>query len=156
MAARVGTSATERPTTSCTSTGQARSRSSPPFQTSPRVGSAAVVSLAPDAATRKGQVKPRLVALVQHPIALAVTPDGLAVVDYGGAPGERGKGELRLLSSVGTAAAAGTGPLRSVGRSRLLASGLDRPTGVARLPDGRWAIAETGHTGLTVLSSSRS
>jgi hypothetical protein len=111
---------------------------------------AAVVSLAPDAATRKGQVKPRLVALVQHPIALAVTPDGLAVADYGGAPGERGKGELRLLSGVGTAAAAGPGSLQPFGRSRLLASGLDRPTGVARLPDGRWAIAETGHTGLTV------
>jgi hypothetical protein len=111
---------------------------------------AAVVSLAPDAATRKGQVKPRLVALVQHPIALAVTPDGLAVADYGGAPGERGRGELRLLSGVGTAAAAGPGSLQPFGHSRLLASGLDRPTGVARLPDGRWAIAETGHTWLTV------
>ena len=117
---------------------------------------AAVVSLAPDAATRPGRVKPRLVALVQHPIALAMTPDGLAVADYGGAPGERAKGELRLLSGVGTAATAGPGPLRPVRRSRLLASRLDRPTGVARLPDGRWAIAETGHTGLTVLSSSRS
>jgi hypothetical protein len=37
-------------------------------------------------------VKPKLVALMPHPIALALTPDGLAVVDYGGAPGERGKG----------------------------------------------------------------
>jgi glucose/arabinose dehydrogenase len=117
---------------------------------------AAVVSLAPDAATRKGQLKPRLVALMQHPIALAATPDGLAVADYGGAPGERGKGELRLLSGVGTAAADGPGRQQPVGRSRLLASGLDRPTGLARLPDGRWAIAETGHTELTVLSSSRS
>jgi glucose/arabinose dehydrogenase len=92
---------------------------------------------------------------VQHPIALAMTPDGLAMADYGGAPGERGKGELRLLSGVGTAAADGPGPLQPVRRSRLLASGLDRPTGVARLPDGRWAIAETGHTRLTVLTSSR-
>lgn len=117
---------------------------------------AAVVSLAPDAATRKGQIKPRLVALMQHPIALAATPDGLAVADYGGAPDERGKGELRLLSGVGTAAADGPGRQQPVGRSRLLASGLDRPTGLARLPDGRWAIAETGHTELTVLSSSRS
>jgi hypothetical protein len=116
---------------------------------------AAVVSLAPDAAIRPGQVKPRLVALMQHPIALAMNPDGLAVADYGGAPGERGKGELRLLSGVG-AAADGPGRQQPVGRSRLLASGLDRPTGLARLPDGRWAIAETGHTELTVLSSSRS
>jgi hypothetical protein len=85
-----------------------------------------------------------------------MTPDGLAVADYGGAPGERAKGELRLLSGVGTAATAGPGPLRPVRRGRLLASRLDRPTGVARLPDGRWAIAETGHTGLTVLSGSRS
>jgi hypothetical protein len=117
---------------------------------------AAVVSLTPDAATRPGRVKPRLVALVQHPIALAMTPDGLAVADYGGAPGERAKGELRLLSGVGTAAPAGPGPLRPGRRGRLLASRLDRPTGVARLPDGRWAIAETGHSGLTVLSGSRS
>jgi hypothetical protein len=43
-AVRVGTSATERPTTSCTSTGPARSRSSPTFQTSPRVGSAAATA----------------------------------------------------------------------------------------------------------------
>jgi hypothetical protein len=111
----------------------------------------AVVSLAPDAATRPGRVKPQLVALVQHPIALAVTPDGLAVADYGGAPGERGKGALRLLPGVGTAAAAGPGPRQPVRRGQLLASGLDRPTGVARLPDGRWVIAESGHTGLTVL-----
>jgi hypothetical protein len=51
-----------------------------------------VVSLAPDAATRPGEVKPKLLALMPHPIALALAPDGLAVVDYGGAPGERGKG----------------------------------------------------------------
>jgi hypothetical protein len=108
---------------------------------------AAVISLPPDAAIHPGRAKPRLVALAPHPIALAVTSDGLTVVDYGGAPGERGKGELRLLTGAGTARATGPG--------RLLASGLDRPTGVARLADGRWAIAETGHTGLTVLSSSR-
>jgi hypothetical protein len=110
---------------------------------------AAVVSLPPAAASRNGRVKPRLVALVQHPIALAVTPDGLAVADYGGAPGERGKGELRLLAGAGTAAVA-------AGPGRLLASGLDRPTGIARLPDGRWTIAETSHTRLTVLGKSRS
>ena len=113
---------------------------------------AAVVSLAPDAATRPGTVKPKLVALLPHPIALAPTPGGLAVVDYGGAPGERGKGELRLIAGDDTGAAAGTRSLQPAGPSRLLASGLDGPTGVARLPDGRWAIAESGHTRLTVLS----
>jgi hypothetical protein len=116
---------------------------------------AAVVSLAPDAATRPTEVKPTLLALIQHPIALALSPDGLAVVDYGGAPGERGMGEVRLIAGVGTAAA-GARSLRPAGPHRLLASGLDGPTGVARLPDGRWVIAETGHTRLTVLTSDRS
>ena len=108
---------------------------------------AAVVSLAPDAATRPDQVKPKLLALVPHPIALALTPDGLGVVDYGGAPGVRGRGELRLVASAGGGAAAGPG--------RLLAAGLDGPTGVARLPDGRWAVAESGHSRLKVLSGNQ-
>jgi glucose/arabinose dehydrogenase len=75
------------------------------------------------------------------------------VVDYGGAPGERGKGELRLITGVG----GGTGGARSpapAGPSRLLASGLDGPTGVARLPDGRWAVAEN-HPRLKVLTGNR-
>jgi hypothetical protein len=114
---------------------------------------AAVVALAPEAASRPGKVKPKLVALMPHPIALAPTPDGLAVVDYGGAPGERGKGELRLITGVG--APAGTRSPPKDGRSRLLASGLDRPTGVARLPDGRWAVAESDHARLKILTSNR-
>jgi hypothetical protein len=109
---------------------------------------AAVVSLAPDARTRPGRAKPKLIALMPHPIALALTPDGLAVADYGGAPGQRDQGELRLIASVGTGAAATP--------SRLLASGLDGPTGVVRLPDGRWALAESGHTRLTFLTGDRS
>ena len=104
---------------------------------------AAVVSLAPDAATRPTRIKPKLLAVMPHPIALALAPDGLAMVDYGGAPGERDEGELRL-------------PPRVAGPSRLLASGLDGPTGVARLPDGRRAVAESGHTRLTILTGSRS
>lgn len=115
---------------------------------------AAVVSLTPDAATRPGRVKPRLVALVQHPIALAMTPDGLAVADYGGAPGERGKGRaapaLRRRHRCGRR----SWPAPA-GRSKPAARLRTRPTGLARLPDARWAIAETGHTRLTVLSSSR-
>lgn len=42
---------------------------------------AAVISLAADAATRPSQVKPKLVALMPHPIALALAPGGVAVVD---------------------------------------------------------------------------
>ena len=117
---------------------------------------AAVVSLALDAATRAGEVKPRLLALLPHPIALAPAPGGLAVVDYGGAPGERGKGELRLLPGVAGDAPADTSSPERASPSRLLASGLDGPTGVARLPDGRWAVAETGHTRLTLITPSHS
>ncbi len=64
------------------------------------------------------------------------------MVDYGGAPGERGQGELRLIAADGTDALAGTRPLEPALPSRLLASGLDGPTGVARLPDGRWVMAD--------------
>jgi hypothetical protein len=117
---------------------------------------AAVVSLSPDAATRPGQVKPELLALLPHPIALALAPGGLAVVDYGGAPGERGKGELRLIPGVGGDASADTGSMQPAGPSQLLASGLDGPTGVARLPDGRWAIAESGQPRLKILTGNRS
>ena len=105
---------------------------------------AAVVSLAPAARTRPGQVRPKLIALLPHPIALTLVPGGLAVADYGGAPGRRDRGTLRLIAGVGSGAAAAP--------SRLLAAGLDGPTGVASLPDGRWALAETGHTRLRVLT----
>ena len=94
---------------------------------------AAVVSLAPDAATRPTMVKPKLLALMPHPIALALTPDGLAVVDYSDAQAETSSPERARPS-------------------RLLASGLDRPTGLARLPDGRWAVAESGHSRLKILT----
>jgi hypothetical protein len=79
----------------------------------------------------------------------------LAVLDYGGAPGERGKGELRLIAGTGGAATAGTRSRARATPTRLLASGLDGPTGVARLPDGRWVVAETGHARLTILGSKR-
>jgi hypothetical protein len=101
---------------------------------------AAVVSLAPAARTRPGQVRPKLIALLPHPIALASVPGGLAVADYGGGPGQRDRGTLRLIDSLQPAAP-----------SRLLAAGLDGPTGVARLPDGRWALVESGHTRLRVV-----
>jgi hypothetical protein len=117
---------------------------------------AAVVSLTPDAATRPTRVKPKLLAVMPHPIALALAPDGLAVVDYGGGPGERGKGELRLIPGVAGDAPADPHPREPASPSRLVASGLDGPTGVARLPDGRWAVAESGHTRLKILTGSRS
>jgi hypothetical protein len=103
---------------------------------------AAVVSLAPGAGTGRAQARPRLLAFLPHPIAVAVTPVGIAVLEYGGGPEARDRGELRLLGGAGATAGAG----------RVLASGLDRPTGVVRLPDGRWVVAETGRGGLRVLT----
>jgi hypothetical protein len=73
-----------------------------PFDGTP----AAVVSLAPTARTRPGRVQPKLIALLPHPIALALVPGSLAVVDYGGAPGQRDQGTLRLIAGVGTGGAA--------------------------------------------------
>ena len=106
-------------------------------------------------ATGPTMVKPKLLALMPHPIALALTPDGLAVVDYGGAPGERGKGELHLIRGVGSDAPADTASLGRARPSRLLAFGLDGPAGLARLPDGRWAVAESGHSRLKILTGRR-
>jgi hypothetical protein len=103
---------------------------------------AAVVSLPPGAGTGKATARPRLFATVPNPIAVAVTPEGLAVADYGGAPGVQDRGELRLFATSG-----GAGD----GQGRVLASRLDGPTGVARLPDGRLVVAETGHSQLRVL-----
>jgi hypothetical protein len=100
-------------------------------------------------------VKPKLLALMPHPIALALTPDGLAVVDYGGAPGERGKGELHLIRGVGSDAPADAGSMEPARPSWLLASGLDGPTGLARLPDGRWVVAESGHSRIKILTGRR-
>jgi hypothetical protein len=106
---------------------------------------AAVVALPPGARGGPEEARPRLVASLPHPIAVAVTSGGVAVLDYGGTPGVRGRGELRLVA----AADAGPGP------GRLLASGLDGPTGVARLPDGRWVIAESDRSSLRILPAGR-
>jgi hypothetical protein len=105
---------------------------------------AAVVAFPPGAGIGPGTVRPRLVAPAAHPIAVAATAHGLAVLDYGGAPGTRGSGELRVVD-----AAAGAG----AGAGRVVASGLDRPTGVARLPDGRWVIAESDRRDLRVVGA---
>jgi sugar lactone lactonase YvrE len=57
-------------------------------------------------------------------------PAGTAVLDYSGGPGGRDRG--RILRVAGPA-----------GPGRVLASGLDRPVGMAQLPDGRYLVAET-------------
>jgi hypothetical protein len=108
---------------------------------------AAVVSLPPGAGTGTAKARPKLLATVPHPIAVAVTPDGLAVVDYGGGPGGEDRGEVRLFA---------TGDGVKPGPGRLLASRLEGPTGVARLPDGRLVVAETGRHRLRVLPADRS
>jgi hypothetical protein len=102
-----------------------------PFDGSP----AAVVAFPPGAGIGPGVARPMVVASLAHPIAVAATSRGLAVVDYGGAPGIRDRGEVRLVA----VSDAGTG----VGSGRVVASGLDRPTGVAELPDGHLVVAES-------------
>jgi glucose/arabinose dehydrogenase len=57
------------------------------------------------------------------------------------------RGEVRLFA---------TGDGAKPGPGRLLASRLEGPTGVARLPDGRLVVAGTGHHGLRVLPADRS
>lgn len=108
---------------------------------------AAVVAFAPSTGNGPTDARPRLVASVPHPIAVAATPQGVVVVDYGGAPGVRGRGEVRLVVGAGAGAVAGPGGV--------VASGLDRPTGVAWLPDGRLVIAESDRRGLRVLRPDR-
>jgi glucose/arabinose dehydrogenase len=92
-------------------------------------GPAVVVALRPDRDSNR-PVRPRVVARATAPIGVAPTPQGLAVLDYGGGPGDRGQGRLLLVA----------GPSDP---GRVLAAALDRPVGIARLPDGRYLVAET-------------
>jgi glucose/arabinose dehydrogenase len=57
-------------------------------------------------------------------------PEGLAVLDYGGGPADRGRGRIVLVA-------------RPADSGRVAATGLDRPVGMVRLPDGRYVVAET-------------
>jgi glucose/arabinose dehydrogenase len=52
------------------------------------------------------------------------------VLDYGGEPADRGRGRILLVAS-------------PPDPGRVVAAGLDRPVGIARLPDGRYVVAET-------------
>ena len=92
-------------------------------------GPAVVIALRPGSDGDR-RATPRAAALAAAPIGVVSTPEGLAVLDYGGGPGDRGQGRIVLVA----------GPSDPV---RVVATGLDRPVGMARLPDGRYAVAET-------------
>jgi len=76
---------------------------------------------------------------------------GQAHADLAGPSGAAMAADGTVCTVIGDA---GTGA--AAAPSRLLASGLDGPTGVVRLPDGRWALAGSGHTRLTVFTGDRS
>jgi glucose/arabinose dehydrogenase len=82
---------------------------------------------------------PRVAARAAAPIGVAPTPEGLAVLDYGGEPGDRGQGRIVVVA----------GPSDP---GRMIATGLDRPIGIARLPDGRYVVAETDHSRLRLIT----
>ena len=125
-----------------------------PFDGAP----AAVVALAPDAAIRPGTVKPKLVALLQHPIALALTPDGLAVavsaypaglsarvavsccsrpsrmtVRVTRSPGRCWRSSPKRSSTVSTGLSSRR-TITSPGRRPALAAGVPSPTSMTRTP----------------------
>ena len=101
-------------------------------------GPAVVVALRPEQGVR-GQARPVAAARSVAPIGVATTPQGLAVLDYGGGPADRGRGRILLVAG-------------SADVGRVLAAGMDRPVGMARLPDGRYVIAETDRSRLRVLT----
>jgi hypothetical protein len=92
-------------------------------------GPAVVVALRPGP-DRGRRAAPRVAALAAAPIGVVSTPEGLAVLDYGGEPDDPGNGRILLVA----------GPADP---GRVVATGLDRPVGMARLPDGRYVVAET-------------
>jgi glucose/arabinose dehydrogenase len=101
-------------------------------------GPAVVVALRPDQAGTR-PTRPTAAARVVAPIGVAPIPQGLAVLDYGGGPADRGRGRILLVdrpSDPGTVAA----------------TGLDRPVSMARLPDGRYVVAETESSRLRLIT----
>jgi hypothetical protein len=101
-------------------------------------GPAVVVALRPDQGIG-GQTRPVAAARGVAPIGVATTPQGLAVLDYGGGPADRSRGRILLVA----------GPADP---GRVLAARMDRPVGMARLPDGRYVIAETDRNRLRLLT----
>jgi hypothetical protein len=101
-------------------------------------GPAVVVALRPAGAGARA--RPRAVARAVAPIGVTVGPEGLAVLDYGGGPADRGRGRILLVA-------------RPPGPGTVAATGLDRPVGMARLPDGRHVVAETDRDRLRLITS---
>jgi glucose/arabinose dehydrogenase len=100
-------------------------------------GPAVVVALRPD--PDGGRTRPAAVARAVAPIGVAPIPQGLAVLDYGGGPADRRRGRLLLVD----------GPADP---GTVAATGLDRPVGIARLPDGRYVVAETDSSRLRLVT----
>jgi hypothetical protein len=101
-------------------------------------GQAVVVALRPEQGVG-GRTRPVAVARGVAPIGVATTPQGLAVLDYGGGPADRGRGRILVVA----------GPSD---RGRVLAARMDRPLGMARLPNDRYVVAETDRSRLRVLT----
>jgi glucose/arabinose dehydrogenase len=101
-------------------------------------GPAVVVALRPDQGGG-GQARPVAAARGVAPIGVATTPQGLAVLDYGGGPADRRRGRILLIAG-------------SADMGTVAAAGMDRPVGMARLPDGRYVVAETDRSRLRVLT----
>ena len=101
-------------------------------------GPAAVVALRPRRGG--GHTRPAAAARAVAPIGVTPGPRGLAVLDYGGGPSDRAQGRILLVA----------GPSDP---GRVLATGLDRPVGMARLPDGRYVVAETDRDRLRLLTA---
>jgi hypothetical protein len=100
-------------------------------------GPAVVVALRPD--PDGGRTRPTAVAAAVAPIGVTPAPEGLAVLDYGGGPADRGRGRILLVA-------------RPAGLGAVAATGLDRPVGMARLPDGRYVVAETDSSRLRLVT----
>jgi hypothetical protein len=100
-------------------------------------GPAVVVAVRPDRAGRRSRVT--VAARAVAPIGVAPDPQGLAVLDYGGGPADRGRGRILLVA-------------RPTDPGRVAAAGLDRPVGMARLPDGRYVVAERDRGRLRLLT----
>ena len=100
-------------------------------------GPAVVVALRPGPDGSRS--RPVAVARAIAPIAVTAGPRGQAVLDYGGGPPDRGRGRILLVD-------------RPADPGTVAASGLDRPVGMARLPDGRYVVAETDNGRLRVVS----
>jgi hypothetical protein len=109
------------------------------FGGAPAGGGPAVVVALPADPAGGDPARPTVAARAAAPIGATPTPQGLAVLDYGGAPGERGRGRILLVA----------GPSAP---GREIASGLDRPVGMAWLPDGRYVVAETDRGRLRLIT----